>query len=317
MLRSRASLLLLGLLSCKEPTQIMLEITTDGRCPGDDASSIALFRSLGIAAGETIANDSNEGFSATTSECVASPTIGSLVLVPASERGGDLVEVLVVGAMERGGKETTLEDCDEARVAGDLTGTTCIVARRRLGFVDGVPLTLPIELEAVCIGVTCEENKTCFGGSCVDSAIECDEKGCTDPGTGGSGGAGPSSSGTGANGSGANGSGASGSGASGAGGSGASGGGGAGPGGAGPGSGGAAPGGAGPGSGGAGGDGGMGGFPGVGGLGGGPVVDCPPQGSPPSVTCESPMCSMYCGACTVLCASPSDPCSCIGVLEPE
>ena len=310
--------LLALIVSCKEPTQITLEVTTDGRCPGEEGT-VALFRTLGIAAGQQISNTAPETFTATTSECVSAPMIGTLVLVPAGEREGDLVDVLVVASMERGELATPLDECEIARTKGDISGTSCVVARRRLGFVDGIPLTLPIELEAACIGVTCDEDATCFGGVCVDSSVACDANGCSRPGEmPGSGSNGSGANGSGANGSGANGSGANGSGANGSGGAGP------GPGGSGGaisvgGSGGTVSVG---GSGGVASVGGNGGAPTVGGSGGsagpaggstGSIVSCPPL-SVPVPDCGTQACVDACMPCEPLCTLGS-PCICGGGVD--
>ena len=75
---------------------------------------------------------------------------------------------------------------------------SCIVARRRVGFIKSRPLYLPIELDSDCLGKLCDENSTCFQGNCVEATVSCDEAGnCEMPAeTGGGGsGAGPSNGG--------------------------------------------------------------------------------------------------------------------------
>ncbi len=47
----------------------------------------------------------------------------------------------------------------------------CIVARRRIRFVDHTTLTLPIRMDASCVNVVCPAQKTCEGGTCVP--VEC------------------------------------------------------------------------------------------------------------------------------------------------
>ena len=252
-------LLLLGgtmSLSCREPTQIELRLFGSLDCKATTAGS-PVFDSVLIVASPSISGDIAQLVpNALQTGCAEPPNVGSLVLVPAEDRNGSLVEVLVIAGVDANDatlsgteRKMTAEQCQDLLAKqGQLKGAPCIVARRKLGFIEGVPLVLPVQLDAACIGFDCEAERTCFEGTCVPVEVSCDQKtrSCEpDPIGSGGGGAGP-------------------------------GGGGAGPGGggAGPGGGGAGPGGggAGPGGGGAsggGGDGGVGpGGAGVGGAGG-------------------------------------------------
>jgi hypothetical protein len=168
-----------------------LRVTTDARCPEGASGAEVTLASLGIAASEQLSRDTETVFSATRDRCDAPGEVGSLVLVPAEGRDGSRVDILVIAAMIRDGLGQTLEQCEAAMRAGSLEGTTCVVARRRLGFIDNLPLDLPLEIETRCIGVTCDEDSTCFGGECVSATLECDARGdCGPPGEAGSGGAG-------------------------------------------------------------------------------------------------------------------------------
>jgi hypothetical protein len=208
--RRLSYLLALGslLLSCKDPTQVMLQITTDLECPstGPLAESTLRLVSVGIAGAAKLNQNEVQIFNAETSSCETAGTVGSLVLVPAEGRDGDLIDVLVVAAVEGAFGAGTLADCETARKNMDTEKLgSCIVARRRVGFIKSRPLYLPIELDSDCLGKLCDENSTCFQGNCVEATVSCDEAGnCEMPAeTGGGGsGAGPSNGGGGSGGSG-------------------------------------------------------------------------------------------------------------------
>ncbi len=224
-MRRLSYLLALGslLLSCKDPTQVMLQITTDLECPstGPLAESTLRLVSVGIAGAAKLNQNEVQIFNAETSSCETAGTVGSLVLVPAEGRDGDLIDVLVVAAVEGAFGAGTLADCEIARKNMDTEKLgSCIVARRRVGFIKSRPLYLPIELDSDCLGKLCDENSTCFQGNCVEATVSCDEAGnCEMPAeTGGGGsGAGPSNGGGGSGGSGNGGSGNGGAGNGGAG----------------------------------------------------------------------------------------------------
>lgn len=176
--RPRALLLIASLLSCKDPTQIMVTVTTDGACSAD-ATGKAFFNSVGVAGAREFPSKQAVAFNGSQDYCEAAPLVGSLVLVPADERADNLVEVLVVaGFRTDDGKESqTAESCEGKRVVGSgIQGLNCIVARRRLGFLESTPLSLPIDLDTRCLGVECGEDLTCFQGECVSPDAPCDEK---------------------------------------------------------------------------------------------------------------------------------------------
>lgn len=55
---------------------------------------------------------------------------------------------------------------------------TCVVVRRTLRFDSGRRLELPMYLDDRCLGVSCEQDKTCFRGGCVSADVTCDAAGC-------------------------------------------------------------------------------------------------------------------------------------------
>ncbi len=193
---------LAGIASCREPTQITLTVTTDAQCPGEPPAAPTLVDTF-IAAGTDLTPAELVGANI-TSQCTPKDgdnLVGTLVLIP-GDGDGRTVEVVVIGGVDSNTTDPQAatprlgaDDC-RALVEGmqSVQGQPCIVARRRLGFVDHKKLSLPIKLDKRCIGVECSEDKTCFGGTCVDASVTCDDEGnCADPsgeGGGGTGGAG-------------------------------------------------------------------------------------------------------------------------------
>lgn len=170
--------------ACREPTQITLVLTTDARCPAEAGEGASLIDTL-IASGIALSNDELVG-QTVTDRCEVQQDdnlIGTLVLLPS---GGDEPGVhiaIVAGVATPGGSaQKTADDCRALVESGSgIAGEPCIVARRRLAFIEHVGLTLPIKLDSRCIGVDCSIDKTCFNGNCVSSDVDCSEgAGCAD-----------------------------------------------------------------------------------------------------------------------------------------
>lgn len=149
--------------SCLQPTEIIIELSTDVACSDVAQNGVA------VAVGEP-GNDSND-VAASTMNCVDGG-IGLLVVVPSG--AGPAVGIRVTL-----GVDASVEDCNEGNgFAG------CIVARRALLYVPHHPLTLPIELQAACLGKVCDPSSTCFNGTCVDAGVTCANDTCTLPDAG-------------------------------------------------------------------------------------------------------------------------------------
>lgn len=180
--------------SCREPTQVTLSVTTNARCPtgaggatgGDVLHSVAIFSASEVDEGKlaptTITKACSPGDGANA--------IGTLVLLPGSDR--DAVDVVVVAGVSRLGDASNTMSAEECAAllaekppAADAgkAAAPCIVARRRLSFVRGSRLTLPVELETACVGVLCDEDSTCADGSCVPAEVACEGGTCSTPGS--------------------------------------------------------------------------------------------------------------------------------------
>ena len=162
-----ATTLFVGVLlaSCREPTEVTLELTTDLPCAalGDTSIYVGTAQELaGPLSGLTAA--------AVTHGCLDGKEgrIGSIVVLP-SGGDDDRFSLRVVAGR------------NNAKCTSDLR-SGCIEARRSLGFVPHTPLFLPLELSKTCENVVCDSaTDTCVAGKCVPSAVDC-SKGCTTPG---------------------------------------------------------------------------------------------------------------------------------------
>ena len=154
------------LASCREPTEVTLELTTDLPCAalGDTSIYVGTAQELaGPLSGLTAA--------AVTHGCIDAQAgrIGSIVVLPS--RGDDERFSLRVVTGRSG-----------ATCTADLR-SGCIEVRRSLGFVPHTPLRLPLELSKTCENVVCDNaSDTCLAGKCVPSAVDC-SNGCSSPPT--------------------------------------------------------------------------------------------------------------------------------------
>ena len=152
------------LASCRDPTELTLELSTDLPCAELGDTSIYVGTAQELAGPLTSLTPS-----AVTQGCKdGKGRIGSIVVVP-SGSDDDRVSIRVVAG--RTG----------AKCADDLR-SGCIEARRNLGFVPHTPLYLPIPLTKSCENVVCDSaSDTCVSGQCVPSTIVCSGE-CTTPG---------------------------------------------------------------------------------------------------------------------------------------
>lgn len=100
----------------------------------------------------------------------ADGALGTVTLVP-SDRGNE-IEVHVDLNLTPGGADT---DCERGAKG-------CIVARRRVVYVEHRSLTLDVRLDLSCLDVTCDPDSTCSAGRCVPSRVECLGASCELPG---------------------------------------------------------------------------------------------------------------------------------------
>ncbi len=155
--RGRPSLALVALAlaamvtSCRSPTSVTLVLSSDVACDDHPTTSVTVSRT----ASETLAP------SLVTRVCNPDGHIGTLVVVPASDRDEDL-RVRVVTRV------------GEATCEAPGYGTGCIVSRRQLRFLAHEELTVPIAQQVDCAGVACGATTTCRQGQCVEAQVDQD-----------------------------------------------------------------------------------------------------------------------------------------------
>jgi hypothetical protein len=147
--------------SCREPTQITVVIRTGEKCSDLSGAEIV----VGPSQQETQTRFEQKFTAAESHDCDATGLIGTLVVTP----GGAGGTIVVAAGVRVGGAPAP----DPAECATAANKGNCIVARRSFSFLDHTSLTLPIELDPLCVGQACDPASTCFKGSCVDATVSC------------------------------------------------------------------------------------------------------------------------------------------------
>jgi hypothetical protein len=140
--------------SCREPTEVTLEITTQDLC-GKITGTAIYVSTDPQAVDKQVMSHSPEAF---TRDCTGT-NIGTLVLTPGTSSGAIVV---VAGYGTKDAK-----DCY------DDNYVNCIVARRSFSFVPHTRLHMPIELDLDCLNIPCDEGTTCNHGQCTSAASDC------------------------------------------------------------------------------------------------------------------------------------------------
>lgn len=147
------------IVSCLKPTQITVRVETDIPCgPGGEGE---LADVLVGAGGSTVGELALKG-------ACAGGLVGTATVVPG--KNNDAVDITVVGAI--GATKCTIDSLNEGG---------CIVAKRRLSFIDHIPLEITVRLDAACAGLDCGDG-TCSEGKCIPKTCTTD---CGDGGTDG------------------------------------------------------------------------------------------------------------------------------------
>lgn len=165
--RSRALAIMTVLtapLGCREPTEAVIEISTDSVCDQK--------METGITPGP-LGDIETRDYGTTTSMC-ESGTIGSIVLFPP---GGDKEAPFAFKVVTSLGKPA--DTC-----VAPAYGPHCIVARRAMRFVPHHTFHVPIRMSLACAGVSCPADQTCIDGVCHTATLdpeECDKPAGCDP----------------------------------------------------------------------------------------------------------------------------------------
>lgn len=142
--------------SCREPTEIVVEIRTDLPC-SDPQTRVDWTH---IAVGMPMMVDGKKTALETKSCKAGSPTnyIGNFVIVPSGR--GTKAEVRVM-------QRATTTDANTTCTEGDI-GKDCIVAKRVVQFLGSTKLRMQISLDRACLGKVCPGTQTCKNGACVE-----------------------------------------------------------------------------------------------------------------------------------------------------
>ena len=162
--------------SCRDATQITVEITTDVPCVGlaDDAGTSAapepgLFSKNGRVALWLTDPTTPQTVARSCVQDGARSRVGTIAIVPSGATDERVSVTVAINAKD----PTQSEQCNQTSPSTD-----CIVARRTVGFIPHTPLTLPIHLSLACAGVVCEKGYTCDDGSCVPADVTCQNETC-------------------------------------------------------------------------------------------------------------------------------------------
>ncbi len=158
-------------LSCQTPTSMTVAVSTDVLC-----QELALKSAANLIVGnpENIVGNLE---AASTKMCDTDGPIGEVVLLPKEDESAEVAFKVVLGV----GRSS--DDCgrvDTGEPGGVWAG--CIIARRRLSFLEGEALVVDVPLYEDCIGVPCDEGgssklfTTCVkGGRCVPAELDPDD----------------------------------------------------------------------------------------------------------------------------------------------
>jgi beta-propeller repeat-containing protein len=151
-------------LGCREPTEAVVEISTDSVCDQK--------LETGITPGP-LGDIETRDYGTTTSMC-QSGDIGSIVLLPPGDDQEAPFAFKIVTSLGK-----PVETC-----VAPAYGQHCIVARRAMRFVPHHTYHVPIRMSLACAGVSCPADQTCIDGVCLTNTLdpaECDTPEGCDP----------------------------------------------------------------------------------------------------------------------------------------
>ncbi|MEY4544434.1 MAG: hypothetical protein RL685_629 [Pseudomonadota bacterium] len=167
MLEKSTALLSLALLAsactAEDPTEIVGGVTTQIKVP-------EYLRSVGVVVQVEGEVKFCEVYPVTDGRTVLPATLG--VLGAAGLTPSDTVTVQILGLRSEAPQYEP--DCVFARPEPAMTTNreVMVIRRRRLTFVDGRILYLPLPLKESCSDVACNPDQTCIGGRCVTMDID-------------------------------------------------------------------------------------------------------------------------------------------------
>ncbi|MBL8607145.1 MAG: hypothetical protein JNL38_07485 [Myxococcales bacterium] len=140
-------------MSCRGPTQIRLNISTDVPCSRLRGVAISggSYGSVERAPPQTI-----------TYDCRPDGTIGTLISTPAGDDDGQVAFRVIAGV-----------DKDVTQCTPDDGYAGCSRQLRQLAYLANETAELPIRLYLICVGVACDPSSTCaYTGKCVPATVD-------------------------------------------------------------------------------------------------------------------------------------------------
>ena len=150
-------------ISCLNPTYVELRVTTNLRCADVRGVRIVVGKDQPEVTRHVIQNDVTIPVIEGEGRC--GPDFGTISLTPGDGAGeGAVLVALRYGAVGAG----DALDCQPPAYKD------CVVARRTFRYTPQTKLSLPIVLDANCVGVPCDEKTTCVNAQCKKlSELEC------------------------------------------------------------------------------------------------------------------------------------------------
>ena len=146
--------------SCLDATELVIDVTTNADCLiiGPRGALIQVGPPSSLPTTSVTTN------TCTLADGTTHADMGSIVVLP-SGAIDESVAINVVASVNAG---FNTADCMPAD-----PGKPCIYARRQISFLPHARVYLPIELNALCVGVVCPEGFTCGpDGSCISDTID-------------------------------------------------------------------------------------------------------------------------------------------------
>lgn len=148
---SAGAFLATGLADCADPTQIEIDVRTDG-------CSVVRNTGIAVTSPERVDDADLTIFTPRTAGCEAKPEdrIGTLVIYPSGAKDAEVAVRIVTGVTRNA------QDCAKGPYDG------CIVARRVVRFVPGTSQKVIVIMSRACEGKDCGRGAECTqGGQCV------------------------------------------------------------------------------------------------------------------------------------------------------
>lgn len=167
------------LLRCATPATITVEVYSDVDCndTAGDGAQVVFFSSEGVPA-TLLQGLQSAGVSASANQCQAVGNgefyRGNIVLIP--HTAGESIAFAVATRLGDGDPKNCI--ANEADAMALAAMDECIVVERGpFAFIDHEGLTMRVDLNLACAGVSCPLGLTCDNGDCVPAGVICSDAG--------------------------------------------------------------------------------------------------------------------------------------------